>query len=227
MKWANIFLLLFVAQYGISQQAIRGKITDATTQNAISGATVQIKDSSKGTTTDDNGIFVLPPTPFPVELIISYIGYETQSLIIEAPVADLLQIALTPSVTLLEEIIVSSESEEITLSEFKEYSVKDFEIIDSQLIWIEYHGTFDADILTLSDLDGQALNNLDLKDINQIEGLFKSCNNQVYLLTKYWGYPITIEETALSLGQAISIDTLDAYIKPCKAQDQDWLYYVF
>lgn len=49
--------------------------------NAIPGATIKIKNSIKGTTTDDNGKFTLANVSTGSKLIISSVGYQTKELI--------------------------------------------------------------------------------------------------------------------------------------------------
>jgi TonB-linked SusC/RagA family outer membrane protein len=57
---------------------ITGKVTD-TDGNPLSGATVKVKGTSKGTTTNNDGVFVLKGVDDNAALEISYVGYETMT----------------------------------------------------------------------------------------------------------------------------------------------------
>lgn len=59
---------------------ITGFIKD-NTGNAIPGATIQIKNSDKGTTTDNYGKFVLPDVGRGAKIVISSIGYQTKEIL--------------------------------------------------------------------------------------------------------------------------------------------------
>lgn len=60
-------------------RVINGIVRD-NSGNAIPGATIHIKNSSKGTTTDNLGKFNLPDIPQGSKIIISSIGYQTKEL---------------------------------------------------------------------------------------------------------------------------------------------------
>ncbi|HEU4606548.1 MAG TPA: TonB-dependent receptor plug domain-containing protein, partial [Chitinophagaceae bacterium] len=58
---------------------ITGRITDGAGV-ALPGATVQVKGSNQGTTTDENGNFSLPKVANGQMLLVSMVGYETQTI---------------------------------------------------------------------------------------------------------------------------------------------------
>jgi TonB-linked SusC/RagA family outer membrane protein len=58
---------------------ISGKVTDAD-GNPLSGATVKVKGTSKGTTTNNDGVFVLKGVDDNAVLEISFVGYETYTV---------------------------------------------------------------------------------------------------------------------------------------------------
>ncbi len=86
-----------------------GGVILTNTGEPLPGATVFIKGTFIGTSTNQDGKFRLnrPADISAVELVISYVGYETQSL--PAPAGgELLSISLVPSPTLLSETVVSA-----------------------------------------------------------------------------------------------------------------------
>ncbi len=69
--------VLFCLQ-GLAQRTIKGRVVNETTGSAISGCSVFITNTSKGTVSDNSGYFVLNDVPSGKhDLIISSIGYET------------------------------------------------------------------------------------------------------------------------------------------------------
>ena len=81
MKWKIIFSILFVVMIGIynsraQTQIISGKVIDDKNQ-PLAKATVKVKNGKAGTSTDDEGKFSLSVSSLPVDLEISFTGYET------------------------------------------------------------------------------------------------------------------------------------------------------
>ena len=76
--------MLFIAEWTFAQSgSISGKISDKDTYEALPGANVVIKGTSKGSTTDIDGKFTLgelSPGSYAIE--ISFIGYELKELIV-------------------------------------------------------------------------------------------------------------------------------------------------
>jgi TonB-linked SusC/RagA family outer membrane protein len=87
----------------LQQKIVRGTVTDAN-GNPITGATVIVKGTTKGTTTDLNGNYVLEDVLPQSALVISFIGYQSQEIV----VGDRAQINITlqEEVTALEEVVV-------------------------------------------------------------------------------------------------------------------------
>ena len=76
-----LFLALMVvcATMAFAQSKVSGTVVDASGEPII-GASVMVKGTSTGTVTDFNGNFTLPNVPQKASLVISYVGYTTQTL---------------------------------------------------------------------------------------------------------------------------------------------------
>jgi len=86
------------------QRSIQGKVTDVTTGQALAGVSVRISDQNKVTLTDARGEFTINASGKDVPLLeFSFIGYESQQLRVSGTNISL---ALTPSSTDLEEVVV-------------------------------------------------------------------------------------------------------------------------
>jgi len=87
-----------------SLRVITGSVTEAETGAPLVGATIQIKNYNRGVLSDESGKFELPIPDEAETLVISYIGYARQEInITERSTYD---IALTPSMAALEEVVV-------------------------------------------------------------------------------------------------------------------------
>lgn len=107
-------LLVFTGLKALAQTTISGKVFDAQTSETLVGASVLVKGTISGTTTNFDGKFSLVyKDAFPVILSISYIGYEAKD--IELTANQELEIYMAPSSASLNEITVTARrrSEEV------------------------------------------------------------------------------------------------------------------
>ncbi|MBK7426910.1 MAG: SusC/RagA family TonB-linked outer membrane protein [Saprospiraceae bacterium] len=103
-------LLLMLMTVGLpllvlGQRSITGKVSDATTGEPLIGAIVVSKsDISLGTATDFDGNFVLQVPDNTTALLISYTGYETQEVTLDA--SNTVTVSLSEGQNLLKDVIV-------------------------------------------------------------------------------------------------------------------------
>ena len=103
---AFLLLLYFgsVIQTFAQSRPITGVITAADTKETLPGATIAIKGSTRGTSTDIDGKFSLAVNPTDAILTISFVGYESQEVAIGTQ--SIFNIALEPSKVMLSELVV-------------------------------------------------------------------------------------------------------------------------
>ena len=82
-KQLILSLVIMLSSYGIlaQQQTVRGTVYTATDNVLLPGVSVTIKNTSRGTTTDFDGVFSIQASLSDV-LEFSYIGFETQMITI-------------------------------------------------------------------------------------------------------------------------------------------------
>ncbi|WGK65644.1 TonB-dependent receptor domain-containing protein [Croceiramulus getboli] len=131
MKYSLLLLCtLFFSLSGLAQDtgSIVGVLSDKEANNApLPFATVQIKDTSKGSTTDFDGLYELANIdPGTYTLIFSFVGYETlevPDVVVESGKVTTVNTGLSASAAALDEVIikttVSRESEVALLLEQK------------------------------------------------------------------------------------------------------------
>ncbi|MEO1435978.1 MAG: carboxypeptidase-like regulatory domain-containing protein, partial [Bacteroidota bacterium] len=65
-------------------QSVQGTIVAEADDEVMIGASVYLKGTTQGTTTDTNGQFEVPVKSFPVTLIINYIGYQNKEVVVNS-----------------------------------------------------------------------------------------------------------------------------------------------
>lgn len=111
----KLILLMFIIFTTISPcfsqniSEIKGKVTQADTQEALVGVTLLIKETSIGTTTDGDGKFRLRDIPQNSTLIVSFIGLQTAEILIDGS-QTFYKIELQPAANLLEAVTVGFEN---------------------------------------------------------------------------------------------------------------------
>jgi len=89
----------------VFDKTITGTITDGKSKEPLSGATVQVKGTRRGTSTDNNGKFSLSVPDKSTTLVISFAGYSSQEVSIQN-LSSGLNIELAKSVATMDEIVV-------------------------------------------------------------------------------------------------------------------------
>ena len=101
----RILLLLFITKIGIGQTNIQGTIYDGQTNETLIGANIIVKSQNNGTSTNYDGKFSISfNKSLPIELIISYLGYEEKKITVDK--IEILKIKLFPNTKKLKEVKV-------------------------------------------------------------------------------------------------------------------------
>jgi iron complex outermembrane recepter protein len=102
-----IALMTFGAMSSLFAQDRTGKVTDATTGEAIGSASVSVQGTTRGTSTDANGMYKIS-APEGAKLVFSSIGYGNVTKTVGS--ATTIDVAMSSSTTELGEVIVSTGS---------------------------------------------------------------------------------------------------------------------
>lgn len=105
-----LILLMLISGILSAQTILRGKVISSETSESMVGATVQIEGAGKFATTDGSGIFEISIAKAePFVLVVSYVGFTTvREHFNESAFRKNLEIALTPSVLELSDVVVSA-----------------------------------------------------------------------------------------------------------------------
>jgi hypothetical protein len=81
-RWQRLFwltLMVVCSTVAMAQSKVTGTVTDAQGEPVI-GASVMVKGTTTGTVTDLDGKFTLQGVPSKGALVVSYVGYSTQTV---------------------------------------------------------------------------------------------------------------------------------------------------
>lgn len=133
-------ILSFSAMYQpVSGQTVRGVIMDATTGEPLPSATVLYDNTFRGTIANLEGEFTIEVDSFPATLLIRYIGYESEQIELPEQPKDTLFVRLSPSVTELDEIVVTDQDPGLSIME---------RVIIRKQMWREDLNTYEVDAFT-------------------------------------------------------------------------------
>ncbi len=100
----GMFIVLFMI-YGLFAQSVNvsGVVTDAS-REPLPGVNVQVKGTQQGTSTDNEGVFLLKVESYPVNLVISYVGYKTTEITVKN--ADVVEVIMVQDILSSEDVVV-------------------------------------------------------------------------------------------------------------------------
>ncbi|GAA0737165.1 TonB-dependent receptor [Gaetbulibacter jejuensis] len=115
MKQLCLVLFLFTGLWCQAQEqySISGTIKDLTNGETLLGATVYLKDTNYGATTNEYGFFSLTAPKGSYTLVISYVGYLSVTKEITLNADQKLDFELQESATALDEVIIVAEESEV------------------------------------------------------------------------------------------------------------------
>ena len=105
--YKKILILLLFSFSAISYAQnvdVKGTITEGSSGQPLPGVNILIKNTSRGATTDFDGIFAINDVPINSVLVISYLGYVSQEIAVVN--SDPINIVLQEDTETLNEVVV-------------------------------------------------------------------------------------------------------------------------
>ncbi|HPK10221.1 MAG TPA: TonB-dependent receptor [Saprospiraceae bacterium] len=114
MKKHFITILLLAVSHLISGQnyTLSGYVSDASNGESLIGASVYVKDSNQGATSNSYGFYSLTLPPGDYTVVFSYLGFQDQSTTINLDQNKSLNTRLAIENNLIDEVVVTAESED-------------------------------------------------------------------------------------------------------------------
>ncbi|MFD0751167.1 carboxypeptidase-like regulatory domain-containing protein [Mucilaginibacter calamicampi] len=125
----------------VNAQSVKGKVVDAITGSPISNASVYLKGLSKGTISNAQGEFTLNTGESTIPLIISYVGYQSDT--INNYNGKTLAVKLSPRNQVLREVVIGDKSRakymKIFITQFIGSRDEDCTIVNPEVIKFTYN----------------------------------------------------------------------------------------
>ncbi len=128
-----MMLLCMTYSSEINAQILRGRVSDASTNEPLPAATVQIVDTYRGTITNNDGMYEIAVEDLPVDLVVRYIGFRTDTL--TAHTMTPLEFRLEPVAMELEQMVVTDDDPARWVMR---------QVIERKQIWREQLKSFEA-----------------------------------------------------------------------------------
>lgn len=112
------FILLFVFPNVLpAQHEVQGVVLDAQTGETLPSATILLEGTFRGTITNPEGQFNIQIDRFPAILVVRYIGFNSEQIVLDEAPDGTVQVRLSRSVTELEEITVTEKDPGLSIME--------------------------------------------------------------------------------------------------------------
>lgn len=108
-NWMLLMVMVFTSVSAFSQNKITGLVVDGEFQSGLPGATVVVKGTQNGTSSDMDGKFELTVSGDKGEVVISFIGYKSKTVAFTVGAdkkADLGSVVLSADENLLDDIVI-------------------------------------------------------------------------------------------------------------------------
>jgi len=211
-----IFCLLY-SFGGFSQTyRIEGSILDGETRQPISGAAIILKNSSRGTTSGDQGNFKFEFTEFPAVLFIQCMGYVRDTVVIESLIrftADFKNqnrvFPLKKNTVQINEVQVKARS---VLFEKDPYAIVDFKIMGKRIVALGYKNgnEFRKEVLQ-ADLSGKMNGS---RIYRNLDSIYQDCQGNVFAFCKDSAYELRLTRKQISIANAYPQSFIADFIAP-------------
>ncbi len=122
-----------------AQVTIQGKVTDTKTGEPLPAANIFIKNTYKGTITNDQGRYSLNIPSLPADIVFRYIGYKSVHIHLDSTSSGHLDIKLQPTTLQMGEVVVTGKDPAINIMR---------KVIERKQQWEKKLNTYKADAYT-------------------------------------------------------------------------------
>jgi hypothetical protein len=226
-QWFWMFFLLFHFT-GANTEAQRnynffyGKVFEAGTKTAMAGVNLSVDHSRIGTSTDNAGSFSFFIDSLPAVLTVSYVGFETKTILIDSTSYSL-TLYLTRKATNLQEVEIKARSHEAFFKD-DHYAVLDYEI-DSGLVYLLiYKSYLSHATLICKNLNGDTVAT-SLPFYFRPDKLFRDCLGFLHVLSRDSGFQVFRQGNQIHLIHPVDLKKFDDVLKNCVAATPEILFF--
>jgi len=218
----SIILLAFLLPLLLPAQSVllQGQVVAKDSDKGIPFANLLILDGQRGTVSTETGGFSLRVTSLPVSLVVSSLGYRTDTFQITRPTP--LRLTLAQENTELTQIEVNARQQWATLDKKMGLPI-DFTVCNNQLFLLGKTSMWNRFHLAVYDGQGNKLNDRAFK-IGRITDLETNCFDQLILKTPEFAIRIDPTSSSLTPIEKIPIKDYEAIYESCRASSDSLLY---
>lgn len=220
MNYFRLFLLLPLIISIISPFAciaqnnyiITGTVKDIETGSPIYNASIKIKETKNGTTSNEKGYFFLKVTKLPSILEISHVAYKKSTHHCKNGNSLKIEILLQKQLDSLPTVNISAHKI-VNLVEKKFFDVVDYEFYNENILLLAYsYKDIVNPWLIMINNKGDTLYRF---PVNNDGKLYRDCLGNIHLVTKEFAYQIFIDNKSLHLLYPLNPDTFYKILDPC------------
>ncbi|MDP1621836.1 MAG: carboxypeptidase-like regulatory domain-containing protein [Bacteroidales bacterium] len=223
--WILFFPVYFTGHPSVAQKQYNfyyGKVLEAGTKTGIPNVNLSIEGSRIGTVTDKTGAFSFFIDSIPATLIVSSVGLETKTILLDATSYSL-NLYLSRQATELGEVEIKAAVHEAFFKDDR-YAVLDYEIDSSMVYLLIYRQYLSKATIICKNLDGDTVATsapLSFKP----DRLFKDCLGIMHVLSRDSGFQVFRQDNQLHLIHPVNLKKFDDVLKNCVAATPDILFF--
>ncbi len=223
--WILILLVQFGGNSAMAQKQhnyFYGKVVEAGTKTGIPGVNLSIEGSRIGTVTDKQGAFSFFTDSLPATLTVSYIGFETKTILLDATSFSL-TLYLNRKATELQEVEIKAHAQEAFFKD-DHYAVLDYEI-DSNMVYLLIYRQYRSNAeLICKSIYGDTVA-ISIPIYFRPEKLFKDCLGILHVLSHDSGFQVFRQGRQLHLIHPVNLKKFDNVLKNCVAATPEVLFF--
>jgi len=199
-----------------------GKVLEAKTKKGIPGVNLLIEGSGKGTVTDKSGSFSFFIDSIPATMIVSCVGFETKTVLLDAT-SFTLTLYLTHKSTELQEVEIRARAHE-AFFKHDQYAVLDYEIDSNMVYLLIFRQNLTKAELICKNPEGDTVATSILFYFRP-ERLFKDCLGTMHVLSHDSGFQVFRQGKMLHLIHPVNLRKFDDVLKNCIAATPEVLFF--
>jgi hypothetical protein len=226
-RYFRIFILLLylAGSASVAQKQYNffyGKIFEAGKKTGISGVNLAIEGSHIGTVTDKTGAFSFFIDSLPATLIVSYIGFETKTILLDATSFSL-TLYLSRKATELQEVEIKANIQEAFFKD-DHYAVLDYETDSNMIYLLIFRNYLSKSELICKNLLGDTVAT-SAPFYFKPERLFKDCLGVMHVLSHDSGFQVMRQGKEFHLIYPVNLKKFDNVLKNCVAATPEVLFF--
>jgi hypothetical protein len=199
-----------------------GVVSEEGTKQGLPGVNLHIKGTRIGTVTDKTGAFSFFTDSLPSTLIVSHVGFETKSVLLDET-SFRLSLYLKRKVAELQEVEIKADLLEHFFKD-DHYAVLDYDV-DSNLVWLLiFRQRVSQSELICKNIYGDTVATSQLFTFKPVN-LFRDCLGTLHVLSRDSGFQVFQAGKTIQLIHPVKLKKFEDILKNCVASTNDILYF--